>query len=128
MSESSPDPATQAAPGWYPQAQGGYQYWDGVRWVASAPPPGTSYPAGSAYPETSGLAIGALVAAFVFPIVGLILGYVARRDIDRSGGTKTGRGLATAAIVIGWVFTVVTVLWVIVIISLVATSRGTSVS
>jgi alpha-glucoside transport system permease protein len=54
-------------------------------------------------PTTSGLAIGALVAAFLLPVVGLVLGYLARRDIDNSRGAKSGRGLATAAIVVGWI-------------------------
>jgi uncharacterized protein DUF4190 len=32
-----------------------------------------------------------------------VLGYVARGQIDRSGGGQGGRGLATAGIVLGWV-------------------------
>jgi hypothetical protein len=58
-------------------------------------------------PETSGLAIGALVAALFIPILGLILGYVARNEIRNSNPRKGGDGLATAAIVIGWIFSVI---------------------
>ncbi len=57
---------------------------------------------------TSGLAITALVLAFLFPIIGLILGYVARSQIKKTG--EQGDGLAIAAIVIGWVFTALVVI------------------
>jgi len=57
-------------------------------------------------PQTSGLAVGALVAAIFIPILGLILGYVARNDIRSANPPKGGDGLATAAIVIGWIFTI----------------------
>jgi hypothetical protein len=33
----------------------------------------------------------------------LVLGYVARRRIDQSAGLLRGRGLATAAVVLGWI-------------------------
>jgi hypothetical protein len=57
-------------------------------------------------PQTSGLAVGALVAAIFLPILGLILGYVARNDIRSANPPKGGDGVATAAIVIGWIFTI----------------------
>lgn len=60
---------------------------------------------GSSAP-TSGLAVAALVLAFFVPLVGLILGYSARKDIKNSVGAKSGDGLATAAIVLGWIFTI----------------------
>jgi uncharacterized membrane protein len=54
--------------------------------------------------KTNKLAILALVLGIVGgPVLALILGYIARRQIDRSGGSQTGRGMAVAAIVIGWV-------------------------
>lgn len=59
---------------------------------------------------TDGLAIAALVlsivglpACLVGSVVGLVLGYVSRKQISESRGTKGGAGLATASIVIGWV-------------------------
>ena len=60
-----------------------------------APPPGYGAPAQQG---TNGLAIGALVCAFLVPPVGLILGIVAKGQIKRTG--QGGNGLATAAIVI----------------------------
>lgn len=65
--------------------------------------PMTQYPT-MQVPQTSGLAVGALIAALFLPFLGLILGYVARNDIRNSNPPKGGDGLATAAIVIGWIF------------------------
>lgn len=36
-------------------------------------------------------------------IASLILGYMAKREIDESGGTIGGSGMATAGIILGWV-------------------------
>jgi hypothetical protein len=47
---------------------------------------------------TNGLAIAALVTAFFIPLVGLILGFVAKSQINKTG--QGGGGLATAAIII----------------------------
>jgi Domain of unknown function (DUF4190) len=47
------------------------------------------------------LALGVRVGAGSVPA--LVLGYLARRQIDRSGGRQTGRRMAVAAIVLGWV-------------------------
>jgi hypothetical protein len=60
--------------------------------------------------QTSGLAIGALVLSFIFPFIGIILGFVARNEISNSKGTKAGEGLANAAIVLGFVFTFLQIL------------------
>jgi hypothetical protein len=79
-------------------------------------------------PENSGLAIGSLVASilgltfvpFVGSIAGLIMGYMAKRQIEESAGTLGGEGLAKAGIIIGWVgigLTVVGVcIWLFVVL------------
>lgn len=67
----------------------------------------TTEPAAS---QTSILAISSLIASIlgltVVPtlgsIIGLILGYVARREI-RESPTLTGEGLAKAGIILGWI-------------------------
>jgi len=64
---------------------------------------------------TSGLAIVAFIMSLIFSIVGLILGYLARNEIRNSGGTKSGENLATAAIVIGWIFTILGIIGFFVI-------------
>lgn len=84
------------------------------------PPPGTIYP--GAYPapgasayqpvagtRTSGLAIASLVTGLFFwrwvipGLIAIVLGHLALESIEDSGGTKTGRGMAIAGIVLGWV-------------------------
>jgi uncharacterized membrane protein YvbJ len=54
--------------------------------------------------QTSGLAIAALILSFIFPFIGIILGFVARSDISKSNGTKSGEQMANIAIVLGFVF------------------------
>lgn len=50
---------------------------------------------------TSMLAVVALLFSPFVPILGIILGYVALNDIAISGGTKRGKDMSVAAIVIG---------------------------
>lgn len=61
---------------------------------------------------TNGLATAALICAFFVPVVGAILGFVARSQIARTG--QDGSGLALAAIVIGVVLTIANVVLVLV--------------
>jgi hypothetical protein len=51
-------------------------------------------------PPTNGVAIAALILVFVFFPIGIVLGHVARGQIKRTG--EGGKGLATAALVIGY--------------------------
>lgn len=55
--------------------------------------------------RTNVLAIVGIILAFIVPLVGVILGFVARSQIKRTG--EKGSGLALAAIIIGLVFIVV---------------------
>jgi hypothetical protein len=77
-------------------------------------------------PQTSGLAIASLVLGLVpvVPIAGSILaivfGNIARRQIDDSHGAYTGRGMAVAGIILGWICTIGYTLLLIVYISLIA--------
>jgi peptidyl-prolyl cis-trans isomerase B (cyclophilin B) len=61
-------------------------------------------------PPTNGMAIAALVLAFVFFPLGIVLGHVARGQIKRSG--EGGRGLATAALILGYLQVAVIVVMV----------------
>ncbi|GLZ57263.1 DUF4190 domain-containing protein [Micromonospora sp. NBRC 107095] len=58
--------------------------------------------------RTNVLAILSLVFAFVFPPAGAVLGHVAKRQIRTSG--EDGDQLATWGLILGYVFTVLTVL------------------
>lgn len=71
-------------------------------------PPG--YPhAPPVQPKTNELAIAALVCGCCVPVYlvtaipAVVLGFIARSQIARSNGTQTGRGMATAGIVLGFV-------------------------
>lgn len=76
---------------------------------------GASLVAGSAHvvnlpgqPATSGMAIASLVMGLLWvywigSILALVFGYVARNQIGREPERLTGRGMATAGIVLGWV-------------------------
>jgi peptidyl-prolyl cis-trans isomerase B (cyclophilin B) len=78
--------------------------------VAHTPAPPSGYQQGYAQPYaappmatgTNGLAIASLICAFVFPLVGVILGHIALNQIKQTG--QEGRGLAIAGLAIGYSF------------------------
>jgi type IV pilus assembly protein PilA len=72
---------------------------------ASAFPP---LPGPPVTPTTSGLAIVSLVCGvlfFIFPsaVAAIIFGHLSQSDIRRSGGRKTGAGMALAGLILGYV-------------------------
>jgi hypothetical protein len=80
-------------------------------------------------PKTNGLAIASLVlgiAQVFFWLVGavlaLVFGYRARQQIDESGGTQGGRGMATAGIFLGWIGIGLGIVYLIVILIVVIAS------
>ncbi len=82
------------------------------------PPPGYGYP-----PPTNTLAILALVMAFVFSPVGLVLGVVARRQIRETH--EQGDGLALAGIIVGGIGTALVVLaFLVFVLALVAAGQS----
>jgi Domain of unknown function (DUF4190) len=101
---SAPKPAAPTAPAPQP----------------AAPAWGQSHP--GQFVPASGVASGKAVAAlilgvggltfcpFVCSVFALVLGYQARAEIDRAGGARTGRGQATAGIVLGWIAVAIFVL------------------
>ncbi len=57
---------------------------------------------------TNGFAVASLVLGIVWwmgigSILALVFGYIGKSQINQSGGTQTGRGMAIAGIVLGWV-------------------------
>ena len=69
----------------------------------------------------NGMAVASLVlgivgfACCVAWILALVFGYQGRKQIDQSYGRQTGRGLATAGIVLGWVWCGLTIVYVTVV-------------
>jgi hypothetical protein len=69
--------------------------------------------------KTNGLAVASLVLGILWifwigSVLAIVIGSIARRQIDASQGRETGRELATAGVVLGWVG--VAILLVLVII------------
>lgn len=73
--------------------------------VAPPAPQGQPYSAAPVGPRTNTLAIIALVAAFVFPLAGIICGHIAQGQIKRTG--EAGQGLALWGTILGYVFTAI---------------------
>jgi multidrug efflux pump subunit AcrB len=62
--------------------------------------------------RTNVLAIVGLILAIFFPIVGAIVGHVALGQIKKTG--EEGRGLALAAVIVGWTLTGLAIVGIIV--------------
>lgn len=87
--------------------------------------------------ETNGLAVASLVCGIlgvVFPFIPLIPSILAvifagrgKRQIDSSGGLQTGRGLAVAGQVLGWVGIALVLVAILGLVALVVVSTGGSV-
>ncbi|MDR1799721.1 MAG: DUF4190 domain-containing protein [Bifidobacteriaceae bacterium] len=82
-------------------------------------PPGAYVPYG-AYPvyyqpyrPTNGMAIAALVCALTIAPLGIVFGHVARAQIRRTG--EGGDGLALAGLILGYIFTALMVIYVVVV-------------
>lgn len=111
-----PDPSQQTQPGqqapvsaqtpagWYPDPHdpSTQRYWDGSQWTENRSP------GAAAKPETNGKSIASMVLGILWlcgigSILALVFGYQAKNEIDASGETQGGRGMAMAGIVLGWV-------------------------
>ena len=79
-------------------------------------PPYQGYPGYRQQAGTNGFAIAALICGIVFNVLGIIFGFVALNQIKRTG--EQGRGMAIAGIWVGAASLVLTVVWVIVVLSL----------
>jgi len=90
-----------------------------------APPYGGGYPQQPVYvvqSSTNGMAIASLVLGILWlwwlgSILALIFGYVGKSQIDRSGGQQSGRGMAIAGIVLGWIGVGILLLFVVLAVA-----------
>lgn len=80
--------------------------------------------------ETNGWAIASLILSIIGAGIGSILAVIfgrkAIREIEASAGTQTGRGIAKAGIIIGWIGIAFTVLLLVGVVIAVAASGGSS--
>lgn len=77
---------------------------------------------GSPVPTTNAFAVASLALGILWfmgigSILALVFGYVGKNEIDQSKGTQTGRGMAIAGIVLGWIGVGVIVLFVILMMT-----------
>jgi hypothetical protein len=107
---------------------------------SSLPPPASPPYAPPSYPHqygsppaetTNALAVVSLVLGifwlfWVGSILAVIFGYVGKGQVDRSGGTQSGRGLAIAGITLGWVGIGFLVLTIVLAIIAALTDSGSS--
>ncbi|MGK5737926.1 DUF4190 domain-containing protein [Micromonospora sp. URMC 103] len=80
----------------------------------------------SAAPQVAGtnvMAILSLVFAFVFSPAGIVLGHIAKKQIQRTG--EQGGGIATAGLVLSYIFTILGVLGFLLVF-IAAMNTGTS--
>ena len=90
--------------------------------------PGGYYPA-AAPTGTNGLAIASLVCgiiggfACILWIPAIIMGFVALNQIKATGDRQPGRGLAIAGIVLGFLWVVLLVVYIVAIMSLGTTNN-----
>lgn len=80
-------------------------------------------PAGGSQ-KTNTMAIIALVLAFIFPLIGLILAIVAKSQIKKTG--EGGDGLATAALILSIIFLVLEFIWLVFVLIAVLGAASTS--
>lgn len=69
-------------------------------------------------PKTNTMAILAIVFGFVFSPLGIVFGHIGLSQIKRTG--EQGRGLALTGLIVGYVFTALWVLYIILIIVAIA--------
>lgn len=114
-----PDPYAAGQPG-SPAAP-----YSGAPYGTPSQPYPQQYPAGYAQtPGTNIMAILSLVFAFVFSPVGIVLGHIAKKQIKQTG--EQGEGLATAGLVLSYIFTGLTVLACCIGVIVAMTSGGGS--
>ncbi|MBB5641369.1 thioredoxin domain-containing protein [Cryobacterium roopkundense] len=84
--------------------------------------PDQQEPAFAQAPKTNSLAIVALASSFFIGVVGIVTGYIALGQIKARG--ESGRGIALAGVIIGWVQTAIVALVIVLIITFAATIGG----
>lgn len=86
-------------------------------------------PAAPGAVDTNGKAIASLVFGLLWmfglgSLLAVILGHMAKNEIDRSGGRQGGRGIAVAGLILGWVGVVGLVGFVLLSAGLLAAATG----
>ena len=126
--------------GWQPQqpqqpGQGYQQLYQQYQPYQPYGQPGGGYYPGPMAPATSGYAIASLICSLlgfigVFglgPILGIIFGHMAIREIDRSNGHLQGRGMAQAGLILGYIALGLVLLLVLFIVVSIIIGTGAAI-
>lgn len=122
---SEPRPGSPA--GWYrdPDAPDLKRYWDGEQW-GEEPREARRPRKPKAKGKANRLAVTALICAAAIPfllvggILGAVFGFVALDEIEESEGEERGRGIAQAAIALGFLNIVLSCVVIAVLIDIAA--------
>jgi hypothetical protein len=124
--EPPPTPSEPPGPGWWLASDGRYYPPEQAPTNQGPPPPAftaySPYGAPAVQATTNGLAIASMVLGILWlywigSILALVFGYIAKGQIDRSAGRQTGRGMAIAGIVLGWIGAAALVLIIVMAIA-----------
>lgn len=113
---------TSQGPGWWQASD--RKWYPPELHPSQSPPWGQGPYAPASSPRTNGLAVASLVLSltlfFIGPILAIIFGVVARRQIRESRGSQTGDGLALAGLIIGIVQLALSLVVIAVFVVLIA--------
>ncbi len=125
-----PPPPEAASAGWSSPPGGSSPAWGNPQPPGSYDPGRWGQQGGTApyRAATNGLAVAALVLGIIgipgvfalfniFSVLALIFGLVSRSQIQKSGGTQGGAGMAMAGIVLGTIGIALDVIWIIVAVT-----------
>lgn len=69
--------------------------------------------------QTNAMALVSIILAFMQPIAGIVFGHIALSQIKRNG--DAGRGMALTALIIGYVYTALLALFIVIYVGIVFT-------
>jgi hypothetical protein len=115
MTDSPQGPYDREQP-WQQPGYGAPQFPYGMQQPGYGQPYGYGPSGGYRPPKTNTLAIVSLVTSLLWvcgvgSLAAIICGHLGLREIDRSGGSQTGRGMAIAGLVIGYLGLISAVLY-----------------
>ena len=99
-------------PGEQATGPSGWQQTPDGQWVQTGGP-------SSSGKSTAALVLGILGLVFcplICSVLAVVFGYQSRREIDASGGRMSGRGNATAGIVLGWIGIAISAIFLILLV------------
>lgn len=117
-----PQPAQQQQQPAYAQQQPAYSQQQHAYAQQSAPiaPAHTVRPSlPTTVAQTNAMALVAIILGFMQPIAGIVFGHIALSQIKRNG--DAGRGMAMTALIIGYVYTAMLILFIIVYVGIIFT-------